>query len=99
MGLHDLQHLIMHLCNLTRFTLDALRERNGRFLRLNLSSSTFCLFGVLSILLFLVLIFLLCLIIHVHSRYTWVFLIIDILLFIQKKKKLHLFDTEVLNCQ
>ena len=70
MGLHDLQHLIMHLCNLTRFTLDVLRERNGRFLRLNLYSSTFCLFGVLSILLFLVLIFLLRSIIVIYDLHV-----------------------------
>ena len=48
-------------------TLDALRERNGRFLRLNLSSSTLCLLGVLFFLLFLVLIFLLCLIIVIFD--------------------------------
>ena len=70
MGLHDLQHLIMHLCNLTRFTLDALRERNGRFLRLNLSSFTLCLFGVLFLLLFLVLIFLLRSIIVIYDLHV-----------------------------
>ena len=70
MGLHDLQHLIMHLCNLTRFTLDALREQNGLFLRLNLSSFTLCLFGVLFLLLFLVLIFLLRSIIVIYDLHV-----------------------------
>ena len=46
---------------------DALRERNSRFLRLNLSSSTLCLLGVLFSLLFLALIFLLCLIIVIFD--------------------------------
>ena len=45
-------------------TLDALREWNGQFLRLNLSSSTLCLLGVL---FFLVLILLLCLIIVIFN--------------------------------
>ena len=48
-------------------TVDALRERNSRFSRLNLSSSTLCLSGVLFLLLFLVLIFLLCLIILIYE--------------------------------
>ena len=57
-------------------TVDALRGWNGRFLRLNLSSSTLYLLGVLFSLLFLALIFLLCLIIVIsdldviHSMHT-----------------------------
>ena len=48
-------------------TIDALREWNGRLLRLNLSSSTLCLLGVVLSLLFLDLIFLLCLIIVIFD--------------------------------
>ena len=44
-------------------TVDALRGRNSRFMRLNLSSSTLYLLGVLFSILFLALIFLLYLII------------------------------------
>ena len=46
---------------------DALRERNSQFLRLNLSSSTLCLLGVLFSPLFVALIFLLCLIIVIFD--------------------------------
>ena len=48
-------------------TVDALRGRNGRFLRLNLSSSTLYLLGVLFSLFFLSLILLLCLIIVISD--------------------------------
>ena len=44
-------------------TIDAFRGRSGRFMRLNLSSSTLYLLGVLFSILFLALIFLLYLII------------------------------------
>lgn len=46
-----------------RGTIDGLRGQNGRFIKLNLSSSTLYLLGVLFSILFLALIFLLCLII------------------------------------
>ena len=44
-----------------------LRDQNGRLLRLNLSSSILCLLGVMLSLLFLALIFLLCLIIVIFD--------------------------------
>ena len=71
---------------------DALRGRKGRFMRLNLSSSTLYLIGVLFSILFLALFFFVMLVISVLdvilSMYTpSELLIYEISLFIEKKKK------------
>ena len=84
-------------------TVDTFRGRNGRFMRLNLSSSTLYLLGVLFSILFLALIFLLCLIIVISildvilSMYTpsvlGAFDLWNIVIYhTQKKKKKKNFD-------
>ena len=65
-------------------TVDAFKGRNGRFMRLNLSPSTLYLLGVLFSILFLALIFLLCLIIVIS--------ILDVILSMYTPSELGAFD-------
>ena len=67
-----------------RGTADGLRGQNSRFIKLNLSSSTLYLLGVLFSIFFLALIFLLCLIIVIS--------VLDVILSMYTPNVLGVFD-------